>query len=444
MAEKHPQHRILIADDARDAAASLAQALESAGFDCEVAVDGQECFRLARSFRPHVLLLDLIMPKIHGIDVLKRLKADPATSRIGVLVCAAKGAESELVRAITLGAQDMILKPFDHDALIAKVRAMLPKGDAGLAEAGAAAPGAGAGPFMPKIDPGAHYVRLWGTRGSIPVSNPSTVRHGGNTTCMQLHCGDEVIIFDAGSGIRELGDALLAGKARKLHLFMTHTHWDHIQGFPFFAPAYHPEFELTIYSAKGFSKDLSSVFRGQLDVDYFPVQMDDMRARLKFKELPVGALEMQGMSLTWEYAQHPGATVGYRIEVGGRSVAFVPDNEFLKGFLGSHDQIGADPDMLEIYQPMIDHLQGVDVLIHEAQYTQDEYVNKIGWGHTSVANACSLCKLTSPKQWIVTHHDPGHSDDMLQNKLNLTRQILRDLDCATEVRHGFDGLIDSL
>jgi phosphoribosyl 1,2-cyclic phosphodiesterase len=225
---------------------------------------------------------------------------------------------------------------------------------------------------------------------------------------------------------------------------MTHTHWDHIQGFPFFAPAYHPEFELTIYSAKGFSKDLSSVFRGQLDVDYFPVQMDDMQARLRFQELPVGALELQGMSLTWEYAQHPGATVGYRIEVGGRSIAFVPDNEFLKGFLGTHDEVGADPHMLEIYQPMIDHLMGVDVLIHEAQYTPEEYVSKVGWGHTSVPNACYLCKATSPKQWIVTHHDPGHSDDFLQHKLNLTRQLLRDLDCATEVRHGFDGLVEYL
>lgn len=439
MTDKPRQHRILIADDERADAANLARALQKAGFDTEVAVDGQECFRLARSFRPHVLLIDLLTPKIHGIDVLKRLKADTATSRIAVLACAAKGHETELVRAITLGAQDMILKPFDPDTLVAKVKALLPSSDASAPAAAAPAQDADSGPFIPRLQPDAHYVRLWGTRGSIPVSGAGTARHGGNTTCMQLHCGDEIIIFDAGSGIRELGDALLAGSARKIHLFMTHTHWDHIQGFPFFAPAYHPEFELTIYSAKGFSKDLSSVFRGQLDVDYFPVQMDDMQARLRFQELPGDHLELQGMRLTWEYAQHPGATVGYRIEVGGRSVAFVPDNEYLKGFLGAYESI--DPEQLEIYKPMIDHLMGVDVLIHEAQYNQEEYVNKIGWGHTSVPNACFLCKATSPKQWLVTHHDPGHSDTDLLKKLNLTRQVLRDLDCPTEARHAFDGLV---
>lgn len=235
------------------------------------------------------------------------------------------------------------------------------------------------------------------------------------------------------------------GRSRKVHLFITHTHWDHIQGFPFFVPAYSPEFETTIYSARGFAKDLESVFRGQLDQDYFPVQMDDLRGRLRFQYLPDGAVEINGVKISWEYVQHPGATVGYKMEVpGGKCIAWVPDNEFLQGYCGTpHDAVQSES-RLSNYRPIIEFLEGVDVLIHEAQYTPEEYVQKVGWGHSSVSNACALAKVTGAKRWIVVHHDPMHTDDVLQDKLNLTRQILRELDCTTEVVHGFDGMVEFL
>ena len=136
--------------------------------------------------------------------------------------------------------------------------------------------------YRPALDSSNGCFQLWGTRGSIPISGPEYIRHGGNTSCMSLEYGEDLIILDAGSGIRNLGLALAKANPRKLHLFITHTHWDHIQGFPFFAPAFIPGFEITIYGAKGFNKNLESLFRGQFDPDYFPIQMENMDAGLEF------------------------------------------------------------------------------------------------------------------------------------------------------------------
>ena len=298
--------------------------------------------------------------------------------------------------------------------------------------------------FVPRFDRSGGCCHLWGTRGSIPTSGPQFIRHGGNTSCMEFQYEGERIIFDAGSGIRDLGQCLMKGSHRKIHLFITHTHWDHIQGFPFFAPAYHPDFDITIYGAKGFGKDLESLFKGQLDQDYFPVQMDDMHANLTFKHLEGDPIRLGDITIKWAFTQHPGATVGYRIEVNGRSIVYIPDNEFLEGYLGSPHEIDIDSEVIKPYRDIVDFASGADLLLHEAQYTQEEYVSKIRWGHSSVANACKLVKLANPKRWIVIHHDPMHNDDFLLEKLNSTRQLLQELGCHSAVAHGFDGFVDYL
>ena len=161
------------------------------------------------------------------------------------------------------------------------------------------------------------------------------MRHGGDTSCVEVGQGAESLIIDAGSGIRELGVKLARGGPRRVHLFITHTHWDHIQGFPFFAPLFIPGFEVVVYGASGFGKDLESIFRGQVDRDYFPVQFEDMRAKIDFVVLSPEPVQVGGLSVTWEYTQHPQATIGYKVEVGGRKVAYASDDEFLIGYHGS-------------------------------------------------------------------------------------------------------------
>ena len=299
------------------------------------------------------------------------------------------------------------------------------------------------GVFQPQLRVDYGYIRLWGTRGSIPVSGPQYTRHGGNTSCMELVCGDDQIVFDAGSGIRELGLSMAADPPRRIHLFITHTHWDHIQGFPFFAPAFVPGFDIDVYAPPHSDKDIESIFRGQLDRAYFPVQMEDMQAKFKFHVLGEERVRIGEMEIDWEYTQHPGTTVGYKVEIGGRTMAYISDNEFLKGYLGSPES-GLVREMDPVCAELVRFLFGVDILIHEAQYTVEEYPHKIGYGHSSLANGCVLATLTNPDKWIIVHHDPTHSDDFLQDKLNLTQQILHDLDCPSMVVHGHDGMVDYL
>ena len=448
MSSGKDSYRVLVADDVKVIAQSISWALEEAGYETAIAGDGEQCLELARSFDPHLVILDLMMPKLHGIEVLKRLKADPASRHIAVIVCTVKGFRTEVGHAKQLGVADLIIKPFEPEDLVAKVTKALSShrvypmdttrvlmrpdmvGD-GLA-------------YRPELDASGGVFQLWGTRGSIPISGPEYIRHGGNTSCMTLEYGDDLIVLDAGSGIRNLGTALAGASPRKIHLFITHTHWDHIQGFPFFAPAFIPGFEITIYGAKGFNKNLESLFRGQLDPDYFPIQMENMDAALEFVYLGDTPIRIGDVKISWEFTQHPGATLCYKLELPRKKIAWVPDNEIFQGYMGAPEKIPEHANRLELYQPMIDFLTGMDVLVHEAQYTPEEYPQTVRYGHSSVPNACFLAKITESKRWIIVHHDPNHSDDFLRDKLNLTRQVLSSLDHDGHVVHGFDGLIEYL
>ncbi len=441
-------YRVLVADDVKVIAQSITWALEEAGYQTAVANDGEECLELARTFDPHLVILDLMMPKLHGIEVLKRLKADPKSCNIAVIVCTVKGFRTEVGRAKQLGVADLIIKPFEPEDLVAKVdkalssrqthpmdtgRFLLPRED-----------NAGEADYQPELDASGGVFQLWGTRGSIPISGPAFMRHGGNTSCMSLEYGDDLIILDAGSGIRNLGQTLATAAPRKVHLFITHTHWDHIQGFPFFAPAFIPGFEITIYGAKGFNKNLESLFRGQFDPDYFPIQMENMDAALEFVYLGDIPIHIGDVKVSWEFTQHPGATLGYKLELPGHKIAWVPDNEIFQGYMGPPEKISEHPELLSLYQPMIDFLTGMDILVHEAQYTVEEYPETVRYGHSSIANASFLAKITESKRWIVVHHDPNHSDDFLFDKLNLTRQILSGLGHSGQVTHGYDGWTEYL
>ncbi|OGG51763.1 MAG: phytochrome sensor protein [Candidatus Handelsmanbacteria bacterium RIFCSPLOWO2_12_FULL_64_10] len=440
-AESRP--RVLVAEDVEENALITTALLEREGFEVAVAQDGELCLEKARSFRPDLIILDLMLPKLHGLQVLKRLKSDPETRAIGVIICTGKTYKTEVHQAKELGAVDFISKPFrEQDLLRAMERFFSTSAAAPSEERFEQAPAPlSEGVFRPKIQTDHGVLRLWGTRGSIPVCGPRFMRHGGNTTCLEVDYGDERIIFDAGTGIRDLGLSFVSGKPRKIHLFITHTHWDHIQGFPFFAPAYVPGYDITIYASPNIDKDLKSIFEGQLDRAYFPVQLEDMRANLTFKYLGDEPIQIGDMTVSWEYTLHPSPTVGYKVQIKGKKLAFIPDNEFLKGYLDAPDLVTRNHEAVAVHRKLIDFLLDIDVLIHEAQYTNEEYINKVGWGHTSLSNACALVRLTCPRKWIVIHHDPLHDDDFLQEKLNLTQQILWGLESYTVVVHAHDGMV---
>lgn len=432
-------HRILIADDARTTAMVMAGLLSSRGHEVLIASDGEECLALVEKQAPELLVLDLVMPKIHGIEVLRRLRANPKTAGIPVIMCTARNYKTDHDQARELGVVAVLGKPFESQRFLDLVEECFggaaqgnevprPRGDGSV--------------YKPTIPADRCYYRLWGTRGSIPVAGPPYVRHGGNTSCVEVGCGEDYIIVDAGSGIRPLGMQLAQRRPRRVHILITHTHWDHIQGFPFFTPAYLGDFELIIYGATGFRKDLASIFRGQLDRDYFPVQFEDMRARIDFRPLEGEMLQIGPFAIRWEFTHHPAATVGFTFEAGGRKLAYVSDNEFLYGYLGAPENVGLESEILIPHRRLLEFVRNADVLVAEAQYTNEEYVGKVGWGHSSLSNACALAKLSEARRWVVTHHDHSHADDFLDQKLNLTKEILRGLNHPIMVSHGYDDMVE--
>jgi len=437
--------RILIGEDVGVVALKMRQALEKSGYQVEVAADGKACLEQALLTAPDLVMLDIMMPKLHGIDVLKALRADPRTRDIGVMVCSAKDFKTERDEAARLGVHEFLIKPIASSILVEKVEVYFGRrNSSGSAPESSPPPDkSGPTPYHTSLDASRPHFTLWGARGSTPTVGARFQRHGGNTSCMSITLGERIFIFDAGSGIRDLGLQLLQGKTREVHLFITHPHWDHIQGFPFFAPAYVPGFDITVYGAKGFGKDLESLFRGQLDRDYFPVQLEDMKSNLKFRHMPEAAIEIGDARITWEFAQHPGATIGYKIAVPRRKIAWVPDNEFLQGYLGPPN-LQRDHPLVSSYEKMITFLSDVDLVIHEAQYLPQEYATKISWGHSSMANASLLMKLAKVRRWVITHHDPGHDDVFLETKLNLTRQVLEEIGHPMLVSHGYDGMTEYL
>jgi len=446
---------VLIAEDVRSLAMTMSAALESVGIEVALAGDGEECLDKVNERLPDLLLLDLMMPKMHGIDVLKTLRKhkDHCTRKLPVVVCTTKQFTTETRQMKELGVLGAIIKPFNRAHLIDTIRDYLkdlpscpeadepsPSEEAPTTEMSSTA--IAAAPHLPKTDPTRLAFQLWGTRGSIPVSGAPYIRHGGNTSCVSVDLGDNIVVLDAGSGIRDLGNTLMASDSEKhIHLFISHTHWDHIQGFPFFAPVYVPGRKITVYGERGFGKNLKSVLLGQLDRDYFPVQFEDMSADIKFKYLSEEPVVVGDAVITREYVNHPGATVGYKITIGEKSVVYIPDNEFLQGYLGAPDALTCDSGEIVPHQKTLDFAKGADILIHEAQYTNEEYPAKVGWGHSCLSNACLFTKIVQPKRWLVTHHDPMHSDDFLDQKERLTRNILRTLNYEVRIDHGYDGMI---
>ncbi|MBI4657338.1 MAG: response regulator [Verrucomicrobia bacterium] len=444
MADAMPkERRVLVVEDVEPLAFLMTNLLRNQGYAVEVAGDGEACMQQLRTFAPDLIILDIMLPRAHGIDVLKRLRENEKTRRLGVIVCTAKTFKPDLDQIRALGVTEIIVKPFEKEVFLRTVgRFFGQTGDLGQEKLAAEKADAESQPYLPQISPATNFIRFWGTRGSIPVSAARYVRHGGNTSCVVVGRGDESVIIDAGSGIRDAGLELAKAGPQKLHLFITHTHWDHIQGFPFFAPIYIPGFEIAIYGASTFGKDLQSIFRGQLDRDYFPIQFEDMKAKFEFHILGEKPIRIGGLKISWEFTNHPAATVGFKIESARQTVAYVSDNEFLQGHLGSPHRIQPEDPILLRDQKMIGFLKGVDLLIHEAQYTNQEYAQKIGWGHTSLSNACLLASLSGAQRWVVTHHDPMHDDDFLEAKLNLTKEILRSMNCSIAVTHAHDGQID--
>lgn len=244
-------------------------------------------------------------------------------------------------------------------------------------------------------------LKLWGTRGSIASAGEGTVRYGGDTSCVEITTSTErTLILDAGSGIRRLGSKLKGSE--RVDVLLSHLHMDHIQGLPFFAPLLDPQTEVHIWGPVSTMQGLRSRLSRYLSPPLFPVHVRDF-PNVEFHDVPPGRFELDPVVIVAELVLHPGATLGYRLEADNSVVAYIPDHE---PALGNSDL----PDHAE-WTSGFQLAAGSDVLIHDAQYTDEEYSRRIGWGHTSTSQLALFAEAANASRLVTFHHDPAHTDD---------------------------------
>ncbi len=266
------------------------------------------------------------------------------------------------------------------------------------------------------------FIKCWGSRGSIPVSGKMYVNHGGDTTCMEIRAeSGELIIVDAGTGIRRLGNDLILNGPHRFHMIFTHVHWDHVMGFPFFKPIYNPHFEITMYRCP-FSKYLKTMLDQVMKPPYFPVRARDLQAKFKYKEVWPGPFRIGSIEITSIHLSHPNTGTGFKFTENGRSFVFITDNELFF----------PHPQGLS-YEEYIRFSQGADLLIHDGEYTREEYQLYKGFGHSTYEDALRLGLDADVARLGLFHLNQDRTDTQMRLIVKECRKRVRQaksrLDC---------------
>jgi phosphoribosyl 1,2-cyclic phosphodiesterase len=241
------------------------------------------------------------------------------------------------------------------------------------------------------------YVKFWGVRGSIPAPSPNTVRYGGNTSCLEVRCGERLLILDAGTGLRYLGNTLL-GKPLDADLLLTHTHFDHICGLPFFVPLFIPGNTVRLWAGHLQPElTLQHVIREMMMAPLFPVPPEIFRADVSFNDFQAGETLNPGPGIVVRTTglNHPNRSTGFRVEYEGKSICYLTDTEHVPG----------QPD-----QNILALIQDADIVVYDSMFTEGEYRSRIGWGHSTWEAGAALCHSAKVKTFVVFHHDPDHDD----------------------------------
>lgn len=259
-------------------------------------------------------------------------------------------------------------------------------------------------------------IKLWGTRGSIPVSSPKYVKYGGNTPCVEVRFNhDKILIIDAGTGIRELGESLIEENfSREINMIITHSHWDHIQGFPFFKPIYLKKTKINIRGCLSASKKLKQILANQMEKTYFPVPLNALSSEIRFIDECVDSWKLGEASIEGIEVNHPSLCYAVKITEDNKSFVFMTDNELY--------QENPNTD----YETLVEFVKGVDYLIHDTMYFDKEMSEKRGWGHSSVGEVAKFAVDADVKNLGLYHHDPTHTDDQVDEMERRCKQILKE------------------
>ena len=287
-------------------------------------------------------------------------------------------------------------------------------------------------------------LRFWGTRGSIATPGAGTNRFGGNTSCVEVVMkAGQRFIFDCGTGARLLGAHMMAHAPKPIAatILLSHTHWDHIQGFPFFAPVFVPGGHITVCGPKGAYNSLPETLSGQMEYTYFPVELGQLGAKIEYRDLAEGVYDLDGVRVTTQSLNHPAVALGYRIEADGASLVYLCDHEPYWESLWRSD---AEPGKLDSILHSGDRrhaafMENADVVIHDAQYTPEEYPAKKNWGHSTFTFVTRIAAAANVKRLFLTHHDPTHDDTFLSRVEEQAQAIVAELGSTMRVSCAYEG-----
>ena len=374
---------ILLVDDDRLILQVAQDVLGRAGYKTVCLEEGRNLAAAVASARPSLIFLDIMMPGTDGLSLCRQLRSGPDAFRGPIVIFSAKHYETDKRIAREVGASSFLEKPFSPDVLLSTVQGLLAR----------------------KIS-----VRFWGVRGSIPTASREAVGYGGNTPCVEVRISgvDDIYIWDGGTGLRELGRSLRGAEA-PIHgyLCFSHFHWDHIQGLPFFEPAYASGNAFTLVGPAQPTAGLIQILGGQMASVYFPVGLEQFGAHLAFQEIDEGTFTLGGVQFDTLCSLHPGRALIYRLMHEGKRVIYATDNEL--PFRWKQDNRSAPHEI----DRFIHFFADADLLIHDAQYTLGELEHRRGWGHSSWQDSLDLAIAAGVKQLVLFHHDPDHSDSFL-------------------------------
>jgi phosphoribosyl 1,2-cyclic phosphodiesterase/ActR/RegA family two-component response regulator len=419
---------VLVIDSDAPLRRLISQWLAEAGWRVLEIDDGERGIQIALQLQPDAVICDLLMPGCNGFQICRSIREQAgAIEQPRIIVTDSSVYATNRRNAIEVGADDYLVKPFKGEDLVR----ILESRHGRRASASTPRPPNRARAPLPVNQP--PRLKFWGVRGSIPTPGSGTVQYGGNTSCVEVRADGEIIILDAGSGIRRLGLELareFKDQPINLTLLITHTHWDHIQGFPFFVPAYNPHNRLRILGYEGARKGLHSTLTAQMESPYFPVSMRHMPGNIDVTELREREFKVGRVRVETTFVNHPGVCVGYRLFTSAGSIAYLPDNEPFQR-MRSHaagqpraEHIEALKYASEQDQRVIEFLKDAEVLIVDAQYDDDEYQSHVGWGHGCVDDVVALALFARVKQLFLFHHDPDHDDDQISRMLEWARKLV--------------------
>ncbi len=385
--------KFFIVDDDPDALALVSRLLTDAGHEVIVRASSTSAVRDIPDARPDCVITDLMMPLMDGFELTRELRRRPELAAMKIVILSAKSYDFDRRRAKEMGADGYLTKPIKRETFMQSINEMMSDRLA---------------------------VHYWGVHGTLPTPGAAYTRYGGNTPCVSVEIsGEPLYVFDCGSGIKRLSDRVMAAaSAERLsaRVFISHTHWDHINTVPFFAPLYIRGNQIEIFGPYQGNLTIERAISAQMESVYFPVTIREFGARLVFRDLREEGLDFGPVRIDTMLLSHPGYCLGYKLSCRDRTICYITDNElYLPG----------DPRRNEHYlERLADFVRGADVLITDTTYRDHEYPAKVGWGHSCVSQVADLAARAEVKRLHLFHHDPDQTDSDIDAKLDETRKEL--------------------